>query len=314
VQTVVGSKFVPAEPTAADDAAVSGRVPVKDATAAGEQEQPSPARSGRSVLGPFLPLLLPAIVLIAWQIASQNRLIANGLFPPPTVAVGALVDWMFGPGASDGLALPSPYDGTWITHVASSSVRILGGFALGSFVGISFGLFAGVSVTIRRLIDPTINAIRPVSVTAWIPLTLIFFGIGSKPAVFLTALATFFPVYINSFDGAQFAEGRLVRAALMLGASRRQILLRVTLPAALPNIAVGLRVAAAIAWTTVVVAEILGAKSGLGFVLMDSYNQFRFDYIVAAMISLGACGFITDKLLQLAFARPLRWIEQGAKS
>lgn len=265
-------------------------------------------------LGRALPFVVPLVVLIVWQWAGQSKLIANGLFPPPTRAVGALIDWIFGSGAAQGLAQPSPYDGTWLLHVSSSAARIFTGFAVGSLFGITFGLFAGVSLTIRRLVDPTINAIRPISVTAWIPLTLIFFGIGNMPAMFLTALASFFPVYVNSLSGAQFAEGKLLRAALMLGANRRQILFRVTLPAALPNIAVGLRVAAAIAWTTVVVAEILGAKSGLGFILMDSYNQFRFDYIVAAMISLGACGFVTDKLLQLFFARPLRWVEQGART
>jgi len=261
----------------------------------------------------WLPLLVPAVVLATWEAASQMKLIANGLFPPPSVAVAALLNWMLGPGSTGALAAPSPYDGSWIVHLASSVVRILSGFAIGACIGVGFGVFAGVSRLFRRLVDPTINAIRPISVTAWIPLTLIFFGIGTKPAIFLTALATFFPVYINSLNGAQFAEGKLMRAALMLGASPRQVLMRVTLPAALPSIAVGLRVAAAIAWTTVVVAEILGAKSGMGFILMDSYNQFRFDYIVAAMISLGACGFVTDRLLQLAFARPLRWIDQGSR-
>jgi len=260
----------------------------------------------------WVSLAVPFMVLSAWEIACQQKLIANGLFPPPSVAVAALINWVFGSGTIDGLAAPSPYDGTWFVHLLSSTTRILSGFAIGALIGVCLGMCAGVSLLCRRLIDPTINAIRPISVTAWIPLTLIFFGIGTKPAVFLTALATFFPVYINSLTGAQFAEGKLMRAALMLGASPRQILMRVTLPAALPSIAVGMRVAAAIAWTTVVVAEILGAKSGMGFILMDSYNQFRFDYIVAAMISLGACGFVTDRLLQFAFAKPLRWIDQSA--
>jgi ABC-type nitrate/sulfonate/bicarbonate transport system permease component len=271
----------------------------------------------RSALGDgsgwLLSFVLPLIVLAAWEIAARQKLIANGLFPPPSVAVAALINWIFGPGSSGALAPPSPYDGTWLVHLGASSTRILCGFLVGSFIGVTFGLFAGVSVTVRRLIDPTVNAIRPISVTAWIPLTLIFFGIGTKPAIFLTALATFFPVYINSLNGARLAEGKLVRAALMLGANRKQVLMRVTVPAALPSIAIGLRVAAAISWTTVVVAEILGAKSGLGFILMDSYNQFRFDYIVAAMISLGACGYITDQLLQVAFRKPLRWIDQGAE-
>lgn len=268
----------------------------------------------RSVFNaPWISVVFPAVVLVAWEVACENKLLAGGLFPPPSIAIAALLDWIFGPGTAGTLAAPSPYDGTWIMHVASSGLRIAGGFLIGSGAGIVLGMLGGVSQLFRRLIDPTINAIRPISVTAWIPLTLIFFGIGTKPAVFLTALASFFPVYINSLSGAQFAEGKLMRAALMLGATPRQVLLRVTLPAALPSIAVGLRVAASIAWTTVVVAEILGAKSGMGYVLMDSYNQFRFDYIVAAMISLGACGFLTDKLLQYVFIRPLRWIDHGAR-
>lgn len=103
--------------------------------------------------------------------------------------------------------------------------------------------------------------------------------------MFLTALATFFPVYINTLSGARYVDVGMIRAARMLGATRGEVIGKVVLPAALPSIAVGLRVAAAIAWTTVVIAEILGAKSGLGYVLIDSYNQFRFDYVIAAMIS-----------------------------
>jgi NitT/TauT family transport system permease protein len=93
----------------------------------------------------------------------------------------------------------------------------------------------------------------------------------------------------------------------MLGANRRQALLRVTLPATLPSIAVGMRVAAGIAWTCVVVAEMLGAKSGLGYTLILAYNQFQFDYIVAAMASIGAAGYVTDKLIEQLIQRRLRW-------
>jgi len=104
----------------------------------------------------------------------------------------------------------------------------------------------------------------------------------------------------------------MIQAARMLGATRAEVIRKVVVPAALPSIAVGLRVAAAIAWTTVVIAEILGAKSGIGYVLIDSYNQFRFDYVIAAMTSLGACGFLTDRLVQLAFAPSLHWVSKSA--
>jgi ABC-type nitrate/sulfonate/bicarbonate transport system permease component len=145
-----------------------------------------------------------------------------------------------------------------------------------------------------------------------VPLALVLFGIGDQPAIFLTALATFLPVYVNALSGTRYVEERMIRAARMLGATRGEVIRRVVLPAALPSIAVGLRVAAAIAWTTMVIAVILGARSGLGYVLIDSYNRFRFDYVIAAMVSLGACGFLTDRAVQLAFARPLRWVSEGA--
>lgn len=255
-----------------------------------------------------LPLVLPAIVLTAWQLAGSKGLIADGLFPSATDSLKALADFVFGTGDS-----PTPHSGSWLTSVAVSAERILSGFAIGAGLGVLLGLLGGFFKNVRRAIDPSINAIRPISITAWIPLALIIFGIGNAPAIFLTGLATFFPVYINTLVGAAYAEARLMRAAEMLGATRVQILFRVALPATVPSIAAGLRVALALAWTSVVVAEILGAKSGLGYVLIDSYNQFRFDYVIACMVSLGALGVLSDRLLILLFKRPLRWVEQGAR-
>lgn len=234
---------------------------------------------------------MPLVVLALWEYAGRQRLLADGLFPPATKATAALLVWIAGSGTTGDLVPASIYSGTWSEHVGASLVRILTGYLIGSALAVVLGLAGGVSLLARRALDPTINAIRPISITAWVPLALVLFGIGDRPAVFLTALATFFPVYINTLSGARYVDVGMIRAARMLGATRGEVIGKVVLPAALPSIAVGLRVAAAIAWTTVVIAEILGAKSGLGYVLIDSYNQFRFDYVIAAMISLGACGF-----------------------
>jgi NitT/TauT family transport system permease protein len=253
--------------------------------------------------------VLPLVFLGAWEYAGRAHLLADGLLPPASTAVGALVDWITGSGD---LVPASIYSGTWLDHVGASLARILTGYAIGSVLAVILGVAGGVFVVARRAVDPTINAIRPISITAWVPLALVLFGIGNQPAIFLTALATFFPVYVNALSGARYVEERMIRAARMLGATRAEVIGKVVVPAALPSIAVGLRVAAAIAWTTVVIAEILGAKSGIGYVLIDSYNQFRFDYVIAAMISLGACGFLTDRLVQLAFASPLRWVSKSA--
>lgn len=247
------------------------------------------------------PIILPVLVIVVWQYVAINDVLSGGLFPSVTESLRGLQEWIFGETGD------SYFSGTWVQAVLASFGRVAVGFTIGASLAIALGLFSGVSQTIRRLIDPSVNAIRPISVTAWVPIAIIIFGIGYQPAIFLTALGTFFPVYINALSGARYSEGKLVQAAQMMGANRRQCLLRVTFPATLPNIAVGMRVGAAIAWTCVVVAEMLGSKSGLGYTLILSYNQFQFDYIIAAMATIGACGYVTDKFLERFVERKLRW-------
>jgi NitT/TauT family transport system permease protein len=276
----------------------------------------APAKAGRRrqarPLGPWqrlgIALVFPACVIALWQYVGQNEMLARGLFPSFTTSVKALWDFLTGAIGT------SPYSGHWLLNVGASIQRIIIGYLIGASAGIVLGLMVGFYATVRHAIHPTINAIRPVSITAWIPLALIVLGIGDKPAYFLTALATFFPVYINSMVGAAYADGGLVRAAEMLGASRRRILFSVTLPAAMPNIAAGLRVALALAWTTVVVAEMLGARSGIGYVLIDSYSGFRLDYVIACMFTLGVLGTVSDRILGWLLQSRLRWAELGARS
>lgn len=302
-----------AESTPARTSAATGTVPATTAATETQRRADQRPRSRRRRSLPLwwriiLPLLVPAVVLTVWQYVGSRDLLANGLFPSVTDSLQALYLWVFGEKGTDF------YAGQWLSALVASTGRVLTGYVIGTALGIVLGLLAGVSQQVRRGIDPMINAIRPISVTAWVPMALILFGIGNKPAVFLTALATFFPIFVNTLSGARYSEGKLVDAAAMLGANRRQSLVRVTLPATLPSIAVSMRVAAAIAWTTVVVAEMLGAKSGLGYTLMLAYSQFRFDFVVAAMISVGLCGFLTDKILEYGLERRLKWVVGKAGS
>ncbi|MFT4069117.1 ABC transporter permease [Paraburkholderia sp.] len=255
-----------------------------------------------------LAFAFPIVVIAVWQYVGQKNLLAHGLFPSFTTSIDAFWDFISGSLGT------SPYSGKWLSSVGASFQRIMIGYVIGAVVGIALGLMVGFYPKVRYALHPTINAIRPVSITAWIPLALILLGIGNKPAYFLTALATFFPVYISSMVGASYADGGLIRAAEMLGASRRRILLSVTLPAAMPSIAAGLRVALALAWTTVVVAEMLGARSGIGYVLIDSYSAFRLDYVIACMFTLGILGTLSDRVLRWLLQSRLRWAEIGAKS
>lgn len=273
--------------------------------------RPGRSRLSGNLSAVGLGLIIPVIIAIVWEFAGRMHWIANGLFPPLSLCVAALADWVFGLHLFGDQFNPSTvYSASWLVHVGASVGRVLIGFLIGTLLAIAFGVIAGVSLHGRRMIDPTINAIRPISVTGWVPLALIIFGIGDKPAVFLTALATFFPVYVNTLAGVSRVDTGLVRAGRMLGAKPTELIMKIVLPAASPSIVTGLRVATGIAWTTVVVAEILGAKSGVGYVLIDSYNQFRFDYVIAAMATLGLCGYVTDRLLQWIFADALRWSDK----
>jgi ABC-type nitrate/sulfonate/bicarbonate transport system permease component len=254
-----------------------------------------------SVRNVALYLLVPAVVLGVWELVGREHWLASGLFPPASAVISALANWVAGIGEH------SIYSSTWIVNAGASASRILVGFAIGASLGVTLGVFVGWSDNVKRLFDPTVNAVRPISITAWVPLALMIFGIGNRPAYFLTALASFFPVYVNTVSGVRYADARLARAARMLGATELQILRRVLLPAALPSIMTGVRVGTAIAWTTVIVVEILGAKSGLGYVLIDTYQQFQFPYVIAAMISVGALGFATDLLVVALSRRHLRW-------
>jgi ABC-type nitrate/sulfonate/bicarbonate transport system permease component len=261
-------------------------------------------RWARSLTRWALALPVPLFVIMIWEYAGRNRLLAGGLVPPFSKAMATLANWIFGVGS--GVPI---YSGTWIIHVGASASRVLIGFAIGSILAIVLGVLVGWSPIIAQMFDPTINLIRPISVAAWITMAITLFGLGTLPAIFLISYATFFPVYMNTVHGVKYAENRLTHAALMLGASKWQLLWHVIIPGALPSILTGMRVALAVSWTTVIIAEVLAVKSGLGYVLIDANDLFRIDLVISAMISVGLLGFVTDRCLAIVQKRILYWLE-----
>jgi NitT/TauT family transport system permease protein len=142
---------------------------------------------------------------------------------------------------------------------------------------------------------------------SWIPLAIIWFGIADKPAIFLVFLGAFFPVLMNTIHGVRGVDRNLIRAGAMMGASERQLLTDIVLPAALPSIFSGLRIAIGSAWMLTVTAEMVAVKSGLGYVLWDSYYFLRYDIVLAAMISIGLLGYLSDLGLKALMASVLHW-------
>lgn len=245
---------------------------------------------------------VPALVLVLWQIAGSRPDMA-GIVPTPSEVLAGWKDWVFG---AAGLGL-NPYLGTWLANVQYSAVRVLQGFALAALLGMPLGLMIGWSRLISQFFDPLIQSLRPIPITAWLPFSIALFGISNLGSIFLIFLGGFYPIVVNATQGARDVERNLVRAALMMGASRSQLLRRVVLPAAMPSIFTGLRIGLGISWTAVIVSEMVAVKSGLGYVLWDAYYTGRMDIVLADMVSIGIMGFLSDRFIVLVERRVLRW-------
>jgi NitT/TauT family transport system permease protein len=244
----------------------------------------------------------PVALLVAWQVCAQIGLVRRSVLPAPTDVVLVWFDLITG--ATDAAAR---YSGTWLNHAAASIWRVVAGFSWGGALGILAGLLIGLSRIMERVLDPTIQVLRNIPVTAWVPLALVFFGIGDAPAVFLIGLGAFFPAAVNATHGVRQIDVTLTKAARMMGADGRELLIRVILPGALPSIMTGLRLSMGIAWVLVVVAEILAVRSGLGYLLNDAYLFYRNDVVIAAMFSIGLLGFACDRLVVLVRNHLLEW-------
>ena len=252
----------------------------------------------RTVLG----LLVPAVVLVIWQVAGSRPGMA-GILPTPMLVLEGWHGWIFG---SAGLGL-NPYLGSWVSNVQYSSMRVAQGFFLAALIGVPLGLLIGWSRLVQQLFDPLIQSLRPMPITAWLPFSIALFGIRDMGAIFLIFLGGFYAIVVNTTQGARDVERNLVRAALMMGASRRQLLYRVVLPAAMPSIFTGLRIGLGISWTAVIVSEMVAVKSGLGYVLWDAYYVGRMDIVLADMVSIGIMGFLSDRLIVFIESKVLVW-------
>jgi NitT/TauT family transport system permease protein len=152
-----------------------------------------------------------------------------------------------------------------------------------------------------------IQCLRPIPITAWLPFSIAIFGIRDMGSIFLIFLGGFYAIVVNTTQGARDVERNLVRAALMMGASRSSLLYRVVWPSAMPSMFTGLRIGLGISWTAVIVSEMVAVKSGLGYVLWDAYYVGRMDIVLADMVSIGMMGYISDRIIVFVEKRTLVW-------
>jgi NitT/TauT family transport system permease protein len=249
-----------------------------------------------------LGLAFPLALVVLWH---QLVVMTGTRLVPTPAQVGLMMyDFAFG-GIHD-----DAFSGTILTHLLASMERVYGGFALAVVLGVPLGLVIGKVKVIRQLVDPTLSLLRPIPVTAWLPLSMIFFGLGPRSAIFLVFLGAFYPIVLNTIFGVRSVDPKLFEAAAMLGCDGSRMFRQVVLPAATPSIFNGLRLAHGFAWILIVVGEMTGVPTGLGSVIMDGRTLSRTDLVITGMIVIGIAGFATDRLIVAVSNRLLRWSPQ----
>ena len=248
---------------------------------------------------PLLAALLPVAVLVVWHLATQGR--AYSLVPPPREVATALYDLAFG-GVND-----DAFSRTLHLHLLASVSRVYGGFALAVLLALPLGLLIGRVALVRQLVDPTLQILRPIPVTAWLPLAMILFGLGPRSAFFLVFLGAFYPVLLNTVFGVRSVEPRLFEAASMLGCQGAAQFRRVVLPAALPAIFAGLRLGLGFAWVVIVIGEMTGVQTGLGAIIMEARQLSRTEIVISGMVVIGVAGFLSDRAVSLLGRKLLAW-------
>ncbi len=234
------------------------------------------------------------LVLFFWQVVTAVFHVPKYMFPRPGDVALAL--WQM---AKSGRLFESS---------VASLFRVTWGFYLAAATAIPLGLFLGRKRLFRHMLNPLIQFLRPISPLAWIPIALMWFGIGDRPAIFLIFLASFFPLVVSTISSVLNIRTTYLRVAENFGLKGISLYTRVILPAALPEIITAIRITLGTAWLVIVAAEMIAVKSGLGYLIIDARNSLRMDMVVAGMIVIGVIGLVLDFLVRLLERLPsIEW-------
>lgn len=254
--------------------------------------------------------VVPVLLLVLWQALSSYGIVDPKILPSP---LAVLVKWLeylmpsepFDAAKSSYLAWL--FSGELIGDATASLYRVGTGFIIGSVLALPFGLLMGANDAIYRLFNPLFQVLRPIPPIAFIPLSILWFGLGNPPAIFLIIIGAFFPVLMNTIAGVRQVDGIYIRAAQNLGAGQWTLFLRVMLPAAMPYILAGMRIGIGTAFIVVIVSEMIAVNSGLGYRILEAREFFWSDKIIAGMISIGLLGFAIDTGMNQLNRRLLKW-------
>jgi len=244
--------------------------------------------------------LLPLLLILIWQGLSSIHVIPSYKLPSPIEIIL---------GFKDLLMIGVPPGHLLHNHILYSLYRVALGYAIAALLAIPLGLLMGWSSKLLRMVRPLFELVRPIPPLAWIPIAILWFGIGIKSAAFIIFLGAFFPILLNTISGVLSIHPILIEAARTLHASEKDIFLKVLFPGAIPSIFVGMRIGIGIGWMTLVAAEFTGVKEGygLGYMIMTARDIQRPDEILAGMLVIGVIGLLIDIGLRAAESRMIRW-------
>lgn len=240
----------------------------------------------------FQYLLVPLVVVIAWEALVRAEWVQCTLLPPPSGVLQAGWNLLV--------------KGRLVLHTLASLERVLEGFLLAATLGLALGIAMGISKTAARLADLLIQVLRPIPPIAWIPLAILWFGIGQSSKVFIIFLGAIFPIVLSTLEGIHQTDGRFVELARVLAVPRSKFIRKVVVPGALPSIVTGLRVGLGNAWVCVVAAELIAAEKGVGFIITDGRELSRPDVVIAGMATIGIIGKVMDVGLKALEVRLVR--------
>lgn len=245
-------------------------------------------------IGKEIEKIIPVIfVLIVWFLITNDEGYSGIVFPKLS-SVGK-VFWN------------KLTDFTLVTEIGISLRRVLTGYVLAVLAGVSLGILVGLSEKLYIFSDMFIQILKPIPPIAWIPLTILWMGIGEASKVFLIFLGGFFTILLNTIDGIKYIDKKLLEVAKSLETPRIKCLFELIIPAALPSIFTGLRVAMGTCWTCVVAAELVASSSGIGYMISNARNFGQMDVVIVGMLSIGVVGKIMDVLLRLVEKKVLVW-------
>lgn len=242
------------------------------------------------------------------------------LLPPAAAIIAFLLAWHIAVVVSDSTVVPTPVAvaaglaeltsrGLLIKYVVASLFRVTWGYIGAALLALPLGVLLGMNQRAEAAVNPVVQILRPISPLAWIPIAILWFGVGDVSAVFLIFLASFFALLVSAMVAVRNVDPVHWNAGRNFGLSQRQLVTRIVFPAILPQLLIGLRLTVGIAWLVVVAAEMIAVNSGLGFLIVDARNAGnRYDLVVAGMVMIGVIGLLLDTLMRrLERLRGVRW-------